>query len=74
MFFVSGCAIIRPGEVGVKQRLGDLGTEIYNPGSVLINPLTTTMVIVPTRTMNLEVDQFTFEGRFECEVGDFHTL
>ena len=55
MFLVSGCAIIRPGEVGVKQRLGDLGTEIYNPGSVLINPLTTTMVIVPTRTMNLEV-------------------
>ena len=56
MFLVSGCAIIRPGEVGVKQRLGDLGTEIYNPGSVLINPLTTTMVIVPTRTMNLEVE------------------
>jgi regulator of protease activity HflC (stomatin/prohibitin superfamily) len=56
IFFVSGCAIIRPGEVGVKQRLGDLGTEIYNPGSVIINPLTTKMVIVPTRTMNLEVE------------------
>lgn len=56
MLLVSGCAIIRPGEVGVKQRLGDLGTEIYNPGSVLINPLTTKMVIVPTRTMNLEVE------------------
>ena len=54
--YLSGCAIIRPGEVGVKQRLGRLDSEIHHPGSVLINPFTTKVVKVPTRTMNLEVE------------------
>ena len=53
---VSGCAVIRPGEVGVKQRLGHLDTTIHEPGSVLINPFITKVVKVPTRTMNLEVE------------------
>lgn len=53
---VSGCAIVRPGEVGVKQRLGHLDTTIHEPGSVLINPFITKVVKVPTRTMNLEVE------------------
>ena len=56
LFFLSGCAVIRPGEVGVKQRLGYLDTTIHEPGSVLINPLTTKVIKVPTRTMNLEVE------------------
>ncbi len=55
LLFLSGCAVIRPGEVGVKQRLGRLDTTIHEPGSVFINPLTTKIVKVPTRTMNLEV-------------------
>ena len=55
-FILSGCAIIRPGEVGVKQRLGTLDTKIHEPGSVLINPFTTKVVKVPTRTMNIEVE------------------
>ena len=55
-FALSGCAIIRPGEVGVKQRLGTLDTKIHEPGSVLINPFTTKVVKVPTRTMNIEVE------------------
>ena len=55
-FVLSGCAIIRPGEVGVKQRLGTLDTKIHEPGSVLINPFTTKVVKVPTRTMNIEVE------------------
>ncbi len=56
IILMSGCAIVRPGEVGVKQRLGKLDSTIYEPGSVLINPLLTKVVIVPTRTMNLEVE------------------
>ena len=55
-FVASGCAVIRPGEVGVKQRLGNLDDTIHEPGSVLINPFTTRVVKVPTRTMNLEVE------------------
>ena len=56
LLIVSGCAIVRPGEVGVKQRLGHLDTTIHEPGSVLINPFITKVVKVPTRTMNLEVE------------------
>jgi len=56
VFILSGCAVIRPGEVGVKQRLGHLDTTIHEPGSVLINPFITKVVKVPTRTMNLEVE------------------
>ena len=53
---LSGCAIIRPGQVGVKQSLGKLDTKIHSPGSVLIAPIITKMVIVPTQTTNIEVD------------------
>jgi len=52
----AGCAVIRPGEVGVKQRLGHLDDTIHEPGSVLLNPFTTKVVKVPTRTMNIEVE------------------
>ena len=53
--FTSGCAVIRPGEVGVKQRLGKLDDKVRQPGTVLINPIITKVVKVPTRTVNLEV-------------------
>jgi regulator of protease activity HflC (stomatin/prohibitin superfamily) len=54
---LSACAVVRPGEVGVKQRLGKLNDKIYYPGTVTINPLTTRVVKIPTRTMNMEVQQ-----------------
>lgn len=54
--FLTACAIVRPGEVGVKQKLGKLDDKIYNPGTVVINPITTRVVKVPTRTMNMEVN------------------
>ncbi len=56
MLYVSSCAVIRPGEVGVKQKLGKLSDKIYQPGTVGINPLVTTVVKVPTRTVNLEIN------------------
>ena len=56
LFFLNGCAIIRPGQVGVKQSLGKLDSQIHNPGSVIINPIITKMVIVPTQTTNIEVN------------------
>ena len=55
IFYLHGCAVIRPGEVGVKQHLGRLDKKIHEPGSVVVFPLTTKVVKVPTRTMNLEV-------------------
>ena len=51
----SSCAIVKPGEVGVRQKFGRLKGDIINPGLALINPLTTILVKIPTRTVNREV-------------------
>jgi len=52
---ISSCAVVNPGEVGVKQQLGKLKGEVNNQGLVILNPLITELVIVPTRTVNKEV-------------------
>lgn len=52
---VSSCVTIRPGQVGLKQRFGQLQPVTYPPGLVGYNPFFTEVVIVPTRTVNLEV-------------------
>lgn len=54
LLLMSNCAIIRPGEVGVKQRLGKLVGEPVNEGLVFANPFTTTYLRVPVRTTNVE--------------------
>ena len=52
---ISSCAVVNPGEVGVKQQFGKLKGEIQNQGLVILNPLITELVKVPTRTVNKEV-------------------
>lgn len=53
--FVSSCAVIRPGEVGVKQRLGKLNKDkVVDEGIRFFNPFTTTYLKVPVRTTNVE--------------------
>ncbi len=52
---LSSCAIIAPGEVGVKRTLGKLKPKVYQPGVVGVNPFVSRIVRVPTRTVNLEV-------------------
>ena len=51
----SSCVIVKPGEVGVRQFLGRLKGSPASPGPTLINPLTTTLVRIPTRTVNKEI-------------------
>lgn len=53
--FFSSCSVIRPGEVGVKQRLGRLSTKIHTEGVVPYNPFITRVVKVSVRTNNLEL-------------------
>lgn len=53
--FLTSCAVVRPGEVAVKQRLGKLNDKIHDQGTVAINPLVTTLIRLPIRTVNLEV-------------------
>jgi prohibitin 1 len=54
-FIISSCAIIRPGEVGVKQKFGKLKGSPKIQGIMLLNPFTTTIIRIPTRTVNKEV-------------------
>ncbi|TAE67738.1 MAG: prohibitin family protein [Bacteroidetes bacterium] len=54
-FLFNSCAIIRPGEVGVKQKLGRIKSGVLKPGVYGINIFTTKMLKVPTRTINLPV-------------------
>ena len=51
----TSCAIVKPGEVGVRKYLGRLRGNIINPGPAFINPFTTSLVKIPTRTINREV-------------------
>ena len=52
---ISSCAVVNQGEVGVKQQFGKLKGEVQNQGLVILNPLITELVKVPTRTVNKEV-------------------
>lgn len=52
---LSSCAIVRPGEVGVKSTLGKLKEKSYGPGTVGYNPFVTRVIRLPTRTVNREV-------------------
>lgn len=51
----TSCMIVRPGEVGLKQRFGQLSEKVYKEGAYAYNPFTTTIIKTPTRTVNMEV-------------------
>jgi prohibitin 1 len=52
---LSSCAIVRPGEVGVKQSLGKLSNKTKISGTVWFNPFTSKVIRVSTQTENLEL-------------------
>jgi len=54
--FLSSCTIIRPGEVGVKRKLGVMNEKIHREGPVTYFPFTTRVLKVPTRTINVELN------------------
>lgn len=53
--FFSSCTIIRQGEVGVKRSFGKIKSEPLMEGARGFNPFTSTIIKLPTRTMNMEV-------------------
>jgi len=55
LFALSSCAIIRPGEVGVKQKLGKLSNEVTLQGSVWYNPFIGKVIRTSIQTNNLEL-------------------
>lgn len=55
LFALSSCAVIRPGQVGVKSRLGKLSEKTVDAGLMFYNPFISSIIRVPTRTINREM-------------------
>ncbi len=51
----TSCAVIRPGEVGIKQKLGKLSDNITTQGTVFFNPFTSRVIKTSIQTNNLEL-------------------
>lgn len=51
----TSCAVIRPGEVGVKQRLGKLSEKGHTQGSVWFNPLITKVIRTNIQINDIEL-------------------
>ncbi len=51
----TSCAVIRPGEVGVKQRLGILSEKSHTQGAVWFNPLTTKVIKTNIQINDIEL-------------------
>ncbi len=47
----TSCAIVRPGQVGIKQTLGKIKGDHLTQGAYLFNPFITTVKKIPTRTV-----------------------
>ncbi len=54
--FMSSCAIVKPGEIGVKQRLGKLSEQTLEQGPHSYNPFFTKVIITSIQTENLELN------------------
>ena len=55
VLFISSCAVVRQGEVGVKRKFGKLNPKTMEPGARLFNPFTSTVLKLPIRTVNVEI-------------------
>ena len=55
VFLISSCAIIKPGEVGVKQVFGSLKGKPTTQGIMWLNPAIAEVIRIPIRTVNKEV-------------------
>lgn len=61
---MASCAIVRPGEVGIKQTLGKIKSDHLAQGAYVFNPFITTVKKIPMRTVEAynELDVPTKEG------------
>lgn len=53
MFVSFSCKVIRPGEVGLKQRLGKLNHKFYSQGPHLFNPFISKFIKINVRTVEI---------------------
>jgi len=64
LLLLQSCAIVRPGEVGIKQKLGKIKSDHLAQGAHGFNPFTSTIKKIPTRTVEAfnQLDVPTKEG------------
>lgn len=51
----ASCAVVRPGEVGIRQKMGKLSDKIHTQGAVFFNPFTSKLVKTSIQTNDLEL-------------------
>jgi regulator of protease activity HflC (stomatin/prohibitin superfamily) len=51
----ASCAVVRPGEIGVKQRLGKLSEKSHAQGPVWYNPFTTKVIKTNIQINDIEL-------------------
>jgi len=54
--FLGSCAVIKPGEIGVKQRLGKLSEKALEQGPHAFNPFITKVIVTSVQTESLELN------------------
>jgi len=54
-FALNSCAVVRPGEAGVKQRFGQFQEGVKTQGLVFFNPISTKLVKESIQTNNIEM-------------------
>ncbi len=53
LLFIVSCTVIRPGEVGIKQKLGKMKNITYNAGAIVFDPFTTKVITINIRTVEI---------------------
>ncbi|MGY6649209.1 prohibitin family protein [Wenyingzhuangia sp. IMCC45574] len=53
--FLTSCAVIKPGQVGVKQTLGKFSDNVKTNGIIFYNPLVSKVVKESTQTSNIKL-------------------
>jgi regulator of protease activity HflC (stomatin/prohibitin superfamily) len=54
--FLTSCATVKQDEVGVKRKFGKLIPKVLSPGLYTFNPFFSTVLKVPTRTINMQIN------------------
>ena len=52
---ITSCAVIRPGEVGIKQKLGKFSNKVEREGAVIYNPIISKVIKESTQTQNIKL-------------------
>lgn len=55
LLICSSCAVVRPGEAGVKQTLGKFSKNISTQGTIFYNPLISKVIKESTQTNNIKL-------------------